>query len=476
MIKNSKDNDFKPILVILEKHIAEIFIKIAFNECIQVNHGDVLNYFIYSKTIKKENNYNEDGEEIIIDYNKLYKNLFDDDEYYVHYYNIYKCPSLEKLYKFIANIPHNRLLKYSEIIHNFNIENTDFLKSNYIKLSLIFRLLEHKYDKNYLHEDIKLDLRYYIDNYYSHNNDYNMIYKYFFCIDFYIKKQYNIYSLGDSLYRFNNFWNSINEITINIIPLSGNIRRNINEKTFNELIINNTNFGNLIQKLKNNEKCIITDYFYAGNSVKSLIILLINLKIPVTNLYFLFITDDIFKKLDRVVEVNDEEFPVYISLTKFNQKEITGYNNYFNETTGYNNYFLVLSGDINLYYQYSEDYESRCVPKYINLGSKINDIYYDKNLKNNYYNCNVHTLLFYFFLIKFYNNFYIKHKLETSQDYLSHYINYFLENDIIEISADQYISIKNYFHSEDSIEKSRNSNKYLKYKYKYKYLKLKNMK
>lgn len=279
-------NEFKPLLIILEKHIAEIFIKIAFDEDIQVNYGEVLNYFVIYKSDYKTGEYDEHGDEIEIkiDYSK-YKHFIKHEIDYIYYYDIYKCPSLEILYNFIDNIPYDRKLNNTEITEIFNIEDTDFLKNNTL-LNLILKLLYNKYDKLYyipsnthhISSFTRPFKNFNLEFYNISNNqlgdEYYDIYKYFYCIDFYINKNYNIYSLGDSLYKFNIFWNlNNNEKQIKIIPFSGSmfdkstyrINKDIKKSMieyFPNLLINNINFKDLIDKLELGEICIITDYFH----------------------------------------------------------------------------------------------------------------------------------------------------------------------------------------------------------------------
>jgi hypothetical protein len=466
-------DDFKPILIILEKHIAEIFIKIAFDEDIRVNYGDVLNYFIVYKS-EYRTTYDEDDNEIEIDYSK-YKNYINHNEDYIYYYDIYKCPSLEILYEYIDNIPDDRKLNNDEITERFNIENTDFVKNNTV-LNLIFKLLYNKYDKLYYippntryirsfkRPFINLNLEFYNLSNNQLRDEYNHIYNYFYCIDFYINKNYNIYSLGDSLYKFNIFWNLTNDDKqIKIIPFSGSMFDNsiyrINEdmkdfmiEYFPNLLINNINFKDLIDKLKLGEICIITDYFHSGRSILTLLILFNHYEIPIANLYFLLISPD---KQNRLHIVRDDELtcdieiPYYVNLAQFDKIADT-------EIT-YPNKILLLNYGINNYYQFSENTNSRCLPTYKNWNNIPNDMYYKSEYGYNYYNCNVHTLLFYLFFINFYVNFFLIKKLEILQNRFS--INYFIKNDKIESNI-----------IESDIMKSI-SNKYLKYKYKY--LKLK---
>ena len=186
MIEKSTDN-FTPVLIILEKHIAESFIKIAFDEDIQVNYGDVLYYFV----VLNRRTITENEKEI--DFKKAIKNYYRNDVSRVFYYDTYKIPSLEKLYNFIKKIPDNKILEHSEIICNFKIENTDFLKNNYFILNLIFKLLYYKYQNNLISLENNKFL--FLEYYYSslNSDDYNIIYRYFYCIDFYIKNNYYIY-------------------------------------------------------------------------------------------------------------------------------------------------------------------------------------------------------------------------------------------------------------------------------------------
>lgn len=244
--------------------------------------------------------------------------------------------------------------------------------------------------------------------------EYNIIYRYFNEIRKY--NEYIKFSLGDSLDKFNYFWNTIDldkKMQILQIPFSDSMfinTENVGEvdtnnpleidyvldetkkelmfRNYNELLRNNKNFRLLVDNLNLGKKVVVTDFILSGKIFETLLILFINFDVNIDNLHFIFITftDNIQEKMKYLID--------------------TKYNTHFD----FNNIKFIQITDhavLNHYYTNSEDTNSRCVAKYPPRDWIINiddSVYYD-GTSPNFYNCNVHRLGYLLFVSCFYELF-----------------------------------------------------------------------
>jgi hypothetical protein len=385
----------------------------------------------------------------------------------------------------LTNIPLCNYFLFNILIKKLNDEKIE-------NLNLEFYMTNELGNSNTLYMDT-------IHNYCS-------IYLYCYKLNRYLNDVFKIYSLGSSLEKFNFIWNIKNaETPITIIPFSGNILdhpddfgddepisdmfdindirysthiqqyRNkslpntyiakpldeglthflINTKkytsvieNYDNLLHNNSNFQDLVNKLTRGEKVLITDVMSRGKSLYTLLLLLQKKKVPISRLYFLYI-------MEQQSILSD--ISLYINTIAYNL-------NYFR--LNYCIYNIEIIPDLYLdrrYFQNSERTNSRCIPKYGSekWSNPMNDIYIEEDPDRrgysgpNYINCNMHKILYYMYTSCFYDNF-ISKKLSLD---ITNY------NKVIE-------EIK-HFVSSTGTENMMNGydKKYLKYKTKY--LKLK---
>lgn len=195
------------------------------------------------------------------------------------------------------------------------------------------------------------------------------------------KDEYCMYSLGDSLYKFVQFWNILHYNNSNAqvthVPFSGcmyTTNLKLNDETMNQkfaiLLEHNIPFQNLVTDLNVGNPVMITDYINNGRGFLTLLHMLFNHNISTQTLYFYFVTynDDI-----------TSESLLHLA-TQFH----------------YTNRPIVLNVPddriLDRYFTNSEDTQSRCVPRYTvtDWNTPVSSIQ-----TINYALCNLHTLLFY---------------------------------------------------------------------------------
>ena len=337
-------------------------------------------------------------------------------------------------------------------------------------------------------------------------NNYCSIYLYCHKLNRYFNDGYKLYSLGSSLEKLNFIWNMKNidsEKQINIIPFSGNILNHPAEYTdqemetidsdikdhikqyydkllptdyeskpieydmthflinhdarerslsnYENLLKNNPNFNDMVTKLQNGEKVVITDVMSRGKSLYTLLLLLQYYGVSMINLYFLYIME---------YQSSLSEIQLYINTIKYNL-------NIFNIEFDINNIDFIPELYLSaIYFQNSEHTNSRCTPKYGNSkwNKPLDDVYIEvePDKRNgfggpNYINCNMHKILYYMYTSCFYDNF-ILPKLSVDVD----------TNNMMAIMKEirDFLDITTYHNIMEGYDK-----KYLKYKTKY--LKLK---
>lgn len=209
----------------------------------------------------------------------------------------------------------------------------------------------------------------------------------------------SIFSLGDSLDKYNTVWNSINSNKpIKIIPMSGSqyydsgteekgdrklIRDDENyngiETNIKTFYTNNSVFRELISSLQKGEKVLLTDFGHTGKAVVTII-----------NIISKFVDDLSLSNITFLSAIEPD-------------------NNYYK-----NNVKKLIKHKINVeyikvifdpYYTNSERTKSRCIPRYTwkMWKNKPNDVWKDDGVPN-YYMCNLHrTLMMMMLCCKFKN-------------------------------------------------------------------------
>ena len=272
---------------------------------------------------------------------------------------------------------------------------------------------------------------------------------------------YLIFSLGDSLDKFNTFWNLMNiDNQIIKVPFSGNMFSNKFEiiqpdfdniiRLFNTMLENNPSFKLLIDRLNSNEdNIVITDFMAEGKSLFTLFELFGHFGINVSKLtiHFITYTENIIEIITSEIANFNRKYPSLNIV--INQPDHVGLNINITYTEVLDYYFSNADKISN----------SRCMPRYpyTSWENVPNDVY-RKGTEDNYYLCNMHTFIFYLFHRCYYTQFILKKMYDTDPDL----------NDINKL---EYI-IKGFFNTYLNYNNDEGlRRKYLKYKLKY--LKLK---
>jgi hypothetical protein len=146
----------------------------------------------------------------------------------------------------------------------------------------------------------------------------------------------------------------------------------------------------MLKLLSEGKKVLITDYMLSGKSLFTFIKILKELSVPLENVHFLYILNNIDSSVSFI-----ESKPNKDLIIEFNYINPIHYIN-----IGNNSIFQLIHTN-------SEISNSRCTPKYIyDMWDSIpTDVYSVENY-NNYFNCNLHTLLFTLINLCFYDFFY----------------------------------------------------------------------
>ena len=216
----------------------------------------------------------------------------------------------------------------------------------------------------------------------------------------------NIFSLGDSLDKYNTVWNSINNNKpIKIIPMSGSqyydygseeeknrqlMKDDKNypgiEQNVNYFYNNNPNFKLLVSKLQQGEKVLLTDFGHTGKAVITIVNIISKYVNDLSNLTFL-----------SVIIYNDENESSKEGKYDYDDTSNEG-NNYYKENVKklVNSNFNVkyIRSLLDPYYTNSERNKSRCIPRYTwkMWKNTPDDVWKDNGIPN-YYMCNVHKVL-----------------------------------------------------------------------------------
>ena len=228
----------------------------------------------------------------------------------------------------------------------------------------------------------------------------NLFREYFAVVSDFIYDGY-VYSLGDSLDKFNYIWNvtHVDEQIVNI-PFSGSMYDGIDDSidielnpevetlmqdNLKDLLIHNKNFALLYNDILQGKKILITDYGLSGKAVITIIILLNSLGVTdFRNVTYLQITND-----SSIIQHN-----ITIHLHGFAQPNII----YIDEAP-------------DVYFTNSDrpymGFNSRCVPRYeVGNWKEVPDDVWYQGLIPNYSLCNIHRRFLLFQLCCTLNDFF----------------------------------------------------------------------
>lgn len=198
----------------------------------------------------------------------------------------------------------------------------------------------------------------------------------------YLLRFEHVYSLGDSLDKLNFVWNKMGtEPKIKSIPFSGSMFNVMDEivtldeekeanmyAKMDNLLENNPNFKELIDKIRDGIEVLITDYGNHGRAIMTLIKMFVNMGIAnLSSLTYLQICPEI-ETIESNIAVN---IPDTHGINRVYVEELPS------------NYFLK-----------SEETESRCVSKYSeDMWEREPDLVWMNGLMPNYKLCNLHRVI-----------------------------------------------------------------------------------
>jgi hypothetical protein len=365
-------------------------------------------------------------------------------------------------------------------------------------LSLTYELIKHVCQYLLSNYGLAIDaIDFYKDTISNMETQYPCMYMYYRFIKYYKNINFEIFSLGSSLEKFNILWNSFNiDNIIKEIPLSGSMYDYgenhtivLNERKRDEmvhkfplLLRNNPAFRKLVDTLnKNRNDVLITDVKGSGKSLKTILYLLNLYKVNVSRLFFLYITTNYDGTDGLITNEISEDLKQY---------------NYYNPIIYFNN------TNLDTYFVKGEEAGARCIAHYQKevWDEPPTPIYYDnpanpEAIIDNYRKCNFHTLLFIMFSACFFKK-YIMPKLKRVDliypegqniDYINRDIKEFIYSNLseetkLEISLrkeeearrqaerDRLYKLRLQEHNELEAKKrmyDTPDNKYLKYKLKY---------
>ncbi len=387
--------------------------------------------------------------------------LMNDSDFVNKLITKYNVKNPEKIHRIIDGIKSMRRLLTIDEIHRLIEYFYNNINCNYTIILYII--------KEIANIDPSIDLSYYMNSnegIYSDSGRYQrngsaIMFIYYRLLNQYSSNGYLIFSLGDSLDKFNTFWNLMNiDNQIIKIPFSGNMFSNKFEiiqpdfdniiRLFNTMLENNSSFRLLIDRLNLNEdNILITDYMAEGKALFTLFELFGHFGINVSKLTLHFIT-----YTENIVEIITPE------IANFNRK-YPSLNIVINQPDHVGlNINITYTEVLDYYFSNADKFSnSRCMPRYpyTSWENVPNDVY-RKGTEDNYYLCNIHTLIFYLFHRCYYTQFILKKMYDPDPDL----------NDRIKL---EHI-IKGFFNTYLNYNNDEGlRRKYLKYKLKY--LKLK---
>lgn len=321
------------------------------------------------------------------------------------------------------NIPTNRYINQQESLSILN--NSMSQCCNYYNVLYMSDLLNLQYECQYK-KNIMLPK---YSDIFDVETLMSLVYYFKFVDNFFNKYGHNsVFSLGDSLDKYNYIWNLFNNNKISIIPFSGSAYTddfeskkivfdvemyNNMKHSFPSLIANNAGFRELYNKIVSGKNVLITDFGLTGKSIISIVKLLLEFHphISLKNVTYLLISYSTDETMANISE--------HIS-------DLHGMN------IIYADYY------IGHYFTNSEESQSRCVPKYGSSSwNKLPDDVWKNNLLNNYHLCNIHRCIFMLQICCTYN-VYIENKELIKIDDNNKFINSTITN--LKKMIDQLIS------------------------------------
>ena len=184
------------------------------------------------------------------------------------------------------------------------------LNPSICNLSLTYELIKHVCEYLLSNYGLAIDaIDFYKNTISNMETQYPCMYMYYRFIKYYKNINFEIFSLGSSLEKFNILWNSFNiDNIIKEIPLSGSMydygenhtivlnerKRDEMVRKFPLLLRNNPAFRKLVDTLNENRNdVLITDVKGSGKSLKTILYLLNFYKVNVSRLFFLYITTNL---------------------------------------------------------------------------------------------------------------------------------------------------------------------------------------
>jgi len=269
----------------------------------------------------------------------------------------------------IKNLPEKKLItgKFRENFESI-MNSVDPIKSeNYCCNSKFARYLLSFFGKDFNLSFVKDSLES-VRRYYKVLNDY-------------LTSGFEVYSLGDSLEKFNYVWNFFHEEEVISVPFSGSmyinegsdvivddLARNSIFSRLKELFTNNSNFAKMAESIFSGKKVLITDFGHSGKAYITITNILNQIKddIDYTNCYYLHITPSEEEISNNIKKLLGTQRPRTIFIDDMPER----------------------------YFINSEVYSSRCIPRYSSdmwLESP-QDVWYN-GLTPNYKQCNLHRIL-----------------------------------------------------------------------------------
>lgn len=219
----------------------------------------------------------------------------------------------------------------------------------------------------------------------AYRQEFPILKQYFDRLQTYADRDYRLYSLGDSLDKFNHFWNIKHDTSpVIAVPFSGSMFTESlvridtkRDRMFNALETmrnNNPAFDQMIESLNAGDNVLITDYINTGKSFFTILELLRRCGAPTGNLRFLYVT------------YNDE-----ISVDQFRERSAAEYD----YSSSIDLLEVTETAILSRYFTNSEDSNSRCVAKYpVDIWDQPVEAVYRDGLAPNYHRCNLHRLMF----------------------------------------------------------------------------------
>lgn len=415
----------------------------------------------------------------------IYQDIFkDDSNYQYELHTLFNNIINNILYLEKNNLPlSNNDIYFSSIISFFkknqcNYNNIDIFLRNYD--IVLEKNLGLKYNSKQIYEIIG----------YQHKIiDSSIMHLYFKEIYDYFEEGYTIFGLGDSLYKFDSFWNIVNpDKEIINIPFSGKFYDNkdgkplFNKDIYDKMIadidilyLNNPNFKKMIDLIGYDKRVLITDFGNYGSSTTTILTLLSHIpriasKIKNIKLLLLTFNDDIsniikeqLHSLNNCIDISgilkvqlsdDVISHYYTNSEESSSRCVPKYDNklwnnapnkMYMDGLNYNYVGCYLSKYIHFIYNYCY-YYTIILPS---LSQKYNNIYKEVNENaKNFFNVNYMSEIAYFYdkILKYFNKLYEYEKLKKiTKNYITTTVyNIHIKNILIVVQHFKQVSIEEY--------------------------------